>query len=277
MSIIAAVSGGVDSVVLLDQLVARYGSKNVIVAHFDHGIRQESSSDARFVQTLAAQYGCDFALGKGSLGANASEAKAREARYKFLYKLADKYEASIATGHHLDDLVETVALNIKRGTGWRGLSPFGQDLLRPLLRISRDEVVKYAKLKKLTWVEDKTNQSDLYARNRVRPLVYAMTMDEKLQILALFESQWEIRYEVERLASDIGAGPYSRYQIIMSPQDVRREYLRYITRALLTRPQLDRMAHEICVAGHGKSFDAGSGVKVHFTTRTFTVELIKLE
>ena len=94
MKLILAVSGGVDSVVMLHSLVNKNSACNMglelIVAHFDHGIRDDSKADARFVEALTAGYDLKFELGRGDLSARASEATARKARWKFLKEIRKK-------------------------------------------------------------------------------------------------------------------------------------------------------------------------------------------
>src|SRR6478609_8911137 len=106
MKYVLAVSGGVDSVVLLDML-AKSEEDELIVAHFEHGIRgQSSQDDARFVEALAAKYDVSCEVGYGALGADASEETARTKRYEFLKKIATKHEARLVTAHHQDDVIE---------------------------------------------------------------------------------------------------------------------------------------------------------------------------
>lgn len=167
---VLAVSGGVDSMVLLDVLAAQPELK-LIVAHFDHDIRPDSARDRRFVQAAAQKYGLPFAYTAGKLGAGASEATAREARYAFLEKVRARHRArAIITAHHQDDAIETAILNIMRGTGRKGLSALDsrRDLLRPLLAVSKQDVLRYARAHRITWREDSTNQSDAYLRNYIR-------------------------------------------------------------------------------------------------------------
>jgi tRNA(Ile)-lysidine synthetase-like protein len=119
---VVAVSGGVDSVVLLDAL-SKLPNLELVVAHLDHGIREDSIEDRRFVASLAASYGLVFEYGEGRLGSGASEATAREARYNFLRGVKMKHDAkAIITAHHQDDLIETAILNMLRGTGRKGLT-----------------------------------------------------------------------------------------------------------------------------------------------------------
>jgi tRNA(Ile)-lysidine synthase len=167
---IVAVSGGVDSVVLL-YLLKKQKNLDLTVAHFDHGIRTESSSDRKFVEELADFYGLPFVYGEGKLGPGASEEVARKARYEFLRQVQKEKEAeAIITAHHQDDLIETAVINILRGTNRKGLSSLQSrdDLRRPLLNIPKKDIKKYAKDNFLEWREDSTNEDTEYLRNYIR-------------------------------------------------------------------------------------------------------------
>jgi tRNA(Ile)-lysidine synthase len=167
---VVAVSGGVDSVVLLD-LLRMYPGVRVVVAHFDHGIRDDSHLDRAHVQALARRYRVPFVYDKGRLGAGASEADARTARYDFLRKAQAASEAdAIVTAHHQDDVLETAIINLLRGTGRKGLSSLtsGEGIIRPLLDVPKSEIIDYAKRHRLQWREDSTNLSTDILRNRVR-------------------------------------------------------------------------------------------------------------
>src|SRR4051794_16456164 len=119
---VVAVSGGVDSVGLLDLLRMDPGVK-LTVSHFDHGIRDDSHLDRAHVQALARRYQLPFVYDKGALGPGASEAEARTARYQFLDNVKTKTGAhAIVTAHHQDDVLETAIINLLRGTGRKGLS-----------------------------------------------------------------------------------------------------------------------------------------------------------
>ena len=129
-----AISGGIDSVVLLDLMLRRFGAESLLVLHFDHGTRPSSKTDCDFVRRLADSYGTEFISQDANLGANVSEATARAARYNFFGEVARALNPAspppILTAHHLDDLVESVAINLARGTGWRGLAVFSNPLTR---------------------------------------------------------------------------------------------------------------------------------------------------
>src|SRR5205807_203087 len=125
---LAGVSGGRDSVALLQWLLER-GYKNLIVCHLNHQLRGRSSdADARFVEKLAAQSDAELELGSRNVRELAAkqkisiEAAAREARYRFLGQVAKQRSAeTIFLGHHADDLVETFLINLFRGSGTAGL------------------------------------------------------------------------------------------------------------------------------------------------------------
>jgi tRNA(Ile)-lysidine synthetase-like protein len=167
---IVAVSGGVDSMVLLDVL-SKLPEMRLIVAHFDHGIRSDSGLDRKLVQGTAAQLSLPFAYSAAKLGSGVSEAMAREARYIFLQSVQQAAgAAAIVTAHHQDDVIETALINLIRGTNRRGLSSLrsNEKVVRPLLGFTKQELLDYAHAHKVTWREDSTNQDDSYLRNYIR-------------------------------------------------------------------------------------------------------------
>jgi tRNA(Ile)-lysidine synthase len=169
-SYVVAVSGGVDSVALLHMLARRPGLK-LTVAHYDHGIRPDSAEDRRHVQYFARAHGLPFVYETGQLGSDASEATARRARYDFLHRVRQASGAgAVITAHHQDDLLETIILNLLRGTGRRGLSSLkSTDVVkRPLLHLPKNELLRYAAEQGLVWREDSTNADPRYLRNYIR-------------------------------------------------------------------------------------------------------------
>lgn len=261
MKYIVAVSGGVDSVVLLDKLVKR-GEHELIVAHFDHGIRQDSAADAQFVAGLAKSYGLPFETKREELGEDASEELARNRRYAFLRGIAKKHSAVIVTAHHMNDIAETIAINVARGTGWRGLAVLASDICRPLLGMTKQEIIAYAKRHRLEWREDSTNASSVYLRNRLR--VRLTDEDTVRQLAALRARQVELRddidHEIRRQLSTMN-GTYSRYFFTHIDQAIAIELLRGVAaQALghsLVRPQLDRALLAVKTARPGTVFPFG--------------------
>ena len=275
---VIAVSGGVDSVVLLDKLAKQYEPSQLLVAHFDHGIRSESAHDSEFVRELAAGYGIAFETKREELGSDASEEFARDRRYEFLRAVAKKHGAKIMTAHHGDDIVETIAINLVRGTGWRGLAVLASsDIDRPLLGVTKPELIDYANEHELTWHEDATNKDTKYLRNDLRQKLENLN-DDSRQLLRLYRNrQVFLRRAVDNEAIDIiGSAPYRRHLFISVPENSGLELLRSVFVAELgyspTRPQLRRALLAIKVLQAGKRFDVTSGVILRFTKTHYVVE-----
>ncbi|MFO0882121.1 MAG: tRNA lysidine(34) synthetase TilS [Candidatus Saccharimonadales bacterium] len=278
---IVAVSGGVDSVVLLD-LLSKLPNVHLIVAHFDHGIRKDSQDDALFVQGLAEQYQLPFESERHELGPDASEAEARKHRYNFLRKIAQKYGAdSLITAHHQDDVIETSIINIIRGTGRSGLTSLAStnERMRPLLHIPKSELITYAQEHNLEWREDSTNIDPKYLRNTVRhTIVSRMTAEQRNAWLAILQS---IHTTNQKLDSEIqgllrrglhkGTLVLSRNWFISLPHAIAKE----VMRALLfragakevDRKTIERVTVQIKTLPAGKVIHA-SGITVQLTKRS---------
>lgn len=277
MRYLVAVSGGIDSVVLLDML-ARENRHELIVAHFDHGIRPDSEDDARFVEGLAHAYHLPFVTTRETLGPKASEEHARSRRYAFLRQQAHKHHAMLATAHHADDIIETIAINTMRGTGWRGVAVLNAaDIVRPLLSVSKDAIRTYALAKRLEWVEDSTNGSDRYLRNRVRKRIAThRDADKEKALLDTWQHQIHLKAtiddEAKRYLSD--NDHYPRHFFIQTDSSVAIEILRMISKhhggVGLTRPQLERMLLAIKTARPHTLFATGT-ISLRFSTHRFVV------
>lgn len=230
---VVAVSGGVDSMVLLD-LLCRLPGLSLTVAHLDHGIRAESVKDRQLVQTRAQELGLPFVYHRLELGEKASEAKARQARYDFLHKVRRATAAqALITAHHQDDQLETAIINILRGTGRKGLSALkSQDLvLRPLLGYSKSDILSYARKNSLVWHEDSTNLDSKYLRNHVRLNMMTRFSDEQRQLLLQqVEVAGRINQELDSLlAVQLHIQPsinrLDRHWFIGLPHNVAREVM----------------------------------------------------
>ena len=250
MKYVVAVSGGVDSISLLHMLVQQslnlssqsldndQSSKiSFVVAHFDHGIREDSAEDEKFVRGLAQKYGLTYESQRVELGPSTSEDEARKVRYNFLRNCCKKYNAQLITAHHQDDLIETVLINLLRGTGWRGLASMTQmpngkcQILRPLLNMTKTEILEYAQQHNLSWREDSTNNDHTYLRNYVRqvllPMVHKTKPDFSQTILELSKNVQTIRPEIESQLQKLIPGDltFKRYNFIMWPDEVAREVI----------------------------------------------------
>lgn len=279
---IVAVSGGVDSVVLLDKLV-KHGGVRLVVAHFDHGIRDDSADDARFVGELAKQYGLEFETKREELGTGASEALARERRYQFLRDVAGRYgDASIVTAHHADDVVETIAINMTRGTGWRGLAVLDSELVRPLLGIPKRVLVDYARQHNLAWREDSTNNDTTYLRNELRSRIAKRLNDEDIQqIHSLWRSQLELKRSIDKEVEELLASSshdYSRYFFISIDTASALELLRAVCQREIgvspTIPQRERALLAIKTLQPGKIFEVGDGIRVMCQLASFSIQKV---
>lgn len=280
MNYVVAVSGGVDSVVLLDMLTQTSRTGKLVVAHFDHGIRADSAADARFVRALAEQYGLPFESRREYLGADASEALARERRYLFLNQIAQNYNAELMTAHHANDIIETMAINLTRGTGWRGLAVMDNVMIkRPLLSLSKDAIYAYALSHHLEWVEDSTNLERKYLRNRLRMYIGRdVDARKKQKVLSIWHRQCEVKKLIEVELSRLGqrGAEQSRYFLIQSDEKSAMELLRGMINQVRpvtpTRPQLERALLAIKTAQPGSVFQIGDQTQLRFTKRTFIVE-----
>ncbi len=279
MKYLVAVSGGVDSVVLLDMLTK--SEHRLVVAHVDHGIRgEDSAADARFVAALAKRYQLPFVSTELHLGKLASEERARAGRYDFLFAQAKKFNAIVVTAHHQDDMVETVALNLTRGTGWRGLAVLDrQEMSRPLLTLSKAQIYEYAVRHRLEWVEDATNQTDTYLRNRLRAKITTLALDGQ-KIAELRAKQLQLRRDIDQEATKIfqrAAG--SRYFMNMldraSAVEVLGAHMAAVCGRRPVRAQLERALHAIKTAKPGSTFQAGDGISLTFTARNYQLSVVQ--
>jgi tRNA(Ile)-lysidine synthase len=188
--VLCAVSGGADSVCLLALMreESAAGEFSVACAHFNHRLRgDESDRDEAFVRALCEKWGVEFYCGSGDVAGYArengmgTEEAARVLRYDFLQKTAESAGcAVIATAHTANDNAETVIMNLARGGGSRGLSgipPVRGNIIRPMLEMTRDDVTEYLRENSLGYVEDSTNASDDYARNRVRHHIIPLLLE----------------------------------------------------------------------------------------------------
>ena len=179
--IIAGISGGADSVALLDLLANLPGFPlRLVIAHLNHQLRgEESDGDEQFVNKLAESYDLPCEVRRVDVRQLAGQQRmpleeaGRKARYDFFEELRQKYHATaVAVGHHADDQAETFLLRLLRGAGITGLaamSPINQSrVIRPLLAISRRELRQHLDLKQLRFREDSSNTDHSYLRNRIR-------------------------------------------------------------------------------------------------------------
>lgn len=275
---IVAVSGGVDSVVLLD-LLTKLPDVQLVVAHFDHGIRSDSDKDRLFVRQLAQKYKLPFESAEGKLGPEASEDKARQARYDFLDKLAQQHQATaIITAHHQDDVLETMLLNLLRGTGRKGLTSLAntKNIRRPLLQCSKQQIKQYANDHQLAWREDSTNTDLAYKRNWVRQaLIPKLSTEQRDQLLAGHGDLLLLNTEIDALLDEwLGSEVthLSKQGVIMLPVEVAQELVAHWLRRNDVRA-FDKKAIARLVVGartlaSGKEIEVYGGWRVRLSPST---------
>lgn len=178
-TVVIGVSGGADSVMLLHCLnsIKEEYNLTLLVAHVNHKIRKDTAErDALFVENLCKELGVKFYLREVPIPQLAKEHNmteeemGRKVRYDFFSELAGK-EGKIATAHNANDNVETVLMRFMRGTGIKGLSgiPYvRENIVRPILDISREDIEKYIEENELTHITDETNFESVYTRNKIR-------------------------------------------------------------------------------------------------------------
>ncbi len=323
MKKILAVSGGVDSMVMLDIMrkverltiveqwcdLEHFGctQPRFTVATFDHRTRESSSEDVDFVIKTLRRLHIYFVSARRKDEGPISEAKAREIRYEFLYNEArelanpnvlitvrEDYDASripktdegieIYTAHHLDDLVETVAINLLRGTGWRGLAvldtpwvrrPFLEPELLTYTTVSgeagvfvkpfdRKQILRYAAEHGVIFRQDPTNTSIQYLRNRLRRKL--ANFDSKMQIYYLWQRQKELKRKIDQIVAKLlppEDDPCEREWFrALEKQEMGEKIALELLRAWLlraeisaTRPQIKRFYQAILTYQPGKKFN----------------------
>ncbi|MBI4822051.1 MAG: tRNA lysidine(34) synthetase TilS [Deltaproteobacteria bacterium] len=167
--VVVACSGGSDSVCLAHACCEVLGARRVVLAHFDHGVRDDSAEDARLVERLALELGADFSSAHG-VGLLPREAELRAARYEALDRIRLASDAALVlTAHTRDDQAETVLMRLIRGAReLRGMAAQRDHLLRPLLRVPRAATKAYVADRALPFRDDPSNFEPRYLRNRIR-------------------------------------------------------------------------------------------------------------
>ena len=218
--VLIGVSGGVDSMTLLELFKRTVPAERLAVAHCNFSLRgEESNADQDLVARTCTEYGITLHTTRFDTEKEAEERgesiqmAARRLRYNWFEELCGEYGyTKVAIAHHADDSVETFFINLIRGTGLRGLTGISEQrerIIRPLLFAQRDEILAYATREGIDYREDRTNSSTKYLRNRIRHEIiprlstsghiFAQTMEQNLTRLQ--EAQQFINLQIERLRS----------------------------------------------------------------------------
>ena len=204
---LVALSGGTDSLALLCMLHALRHRLNIHIgaAHVNHNLRPEAAQEQEYCEAVCKWLGCDFfatTLDIPQLTREAGtgiEETSRNARYAFFASLNDRWypHTYLATGHQLDDLAEDVLMRLVRGTGWPALAGMAawvpeRKLVRPLLLTPRSALTAFLQDWPLTPVDDTSNQSDAYTRNRIRHSILPLLLQENPSFLETVASLWKL-------------------------------------------------------------------------------------
>lgn len=207
-TVICAVSGGADSVALLFALYLLKEKLGIYLqaAHFNHGLRgEESREEEAFVREFCRGYGIPLFVGTANVvpGEKGLEAAARDARYGFF----DTLKGKIATAHTADDNAETLLMHMVRGTGLKGLggiAPLRGRLIRPMLGITRQEVLSFLEEYSLPHREDSSNREDLFLRNRLRHHVMPLLKQENPRLAETMSAMaLRLRWDEEALQTEM--------------------------------------------------------------------------
>jgi tRNA(Ile)-lysidine synthase len=200
--VLVAVSGGLDSIVLLNLLV-KYGMNDLAVVHCNFQLRgKDSDDDEKFVKNLAKSYKLPFYCKAFDTKTEQKKSKqsvqmtARNLRYAYFSELLKKENYDyVAVAHHADDQIETFFINLLRSAGvkgLRGMLPKREQIIRPLLKFSRQDLENYAVENSLKYREDTSNSDDYYLRNNIRhhliPCLETLDKSAKASILQTMEN-----------------------------------------------------------------------------------------
>lgn len=282
---VVAVSGGVDSMALLD-LLRQQPDLKLIVAHYDHGIRHDSHIDREIVQTIAKKHGLPFVYDEGRLGPGTSEDQARKARYDFLHAVRKASGAkAVITAHHHDDMLETAVINLLRGTNRKGLSSLqsSQNVHRPLLHVHKQQLKQYANDQGLIWREDETNADTRYLRNYVRHKIMPnFEPEHKKQLVDIIKNTASVNQALEEqlvhyLHLQPGLERLSRTDFVRLPHIVAREvmaaWLRRHGVRNFDRKTLERLVVQAKTLAPGKTIDVMEGHQILVEKSTLKIVL----
>jgi tRNA(Ile)-lysidine synthase len=295
--VLAAVSGGADSVCMMTALMKMKKELGVelLVGNMDHGLRgEESAADSRFVKDLAAGLGVEFlhkrtdARKGGKKGASLEE-RARDKRYAFLAGAASENGCGvIATGHTMDDQAETVLMKVVHGasmSGITGIPPVreedGVKIIRPLIRTERADILAFLKRKGAAYVEDSSNSDLSFLRNRIRgellPFLEGYNPRIKRALVNLADTLMEdLSFLEEARRKAVGKCAAVREEgisveirdMILQPRALRKEIFKELFRLAggnvkkLSYRHWMEMDRLISAAEKGKSLDLPGDVRV---------------
>lgn len=271
--------------VMLDMMAKKFPAEELVVVSIDHGMRESSQDDLVFVGMQAKLRGIRW---RGTIvkpNVLKNEEQARKKRYEILNKVAEEAGGEIHTAHHLDDLIESVAINYLRGTGPRGLAVLSAPKIhRPFIDGSFNEVfdkkaiLKYACENEIPFRQDPTNYEDVYLRNRVRPITANLDDGTKKKLYELWNKQKDIFDEVDEIVNDLipkdlvfERAWFKNLDDNLAIEILRAGLLKVGISA--TRPQLADFLNAIRTYETGKQFNLPNDKLVKLNRKDFKLEV----
>ena len=219
-TIVIGLSGGPDSMALLDIINKSYTNIKIVCAHVHHNLRKESDSEKEFVLDYCNKHGYVFEFIKIENYTNDkfSEEEARKKRYEFFEKVIKKYQAKyLFTAHHGDDLTETILMRLTRGSNFKGYSGINlitdkdnYQIVRPLLFLTKDEIIKYINDNHIPYVTDNSNDSLKYTRNRYRANILPILKQENKNVHQKFYKYSVLIEEYYNFVNDYVVSVYDK-------------------------------------------------------------------
>jgi tRNA(Ile)-lysidine synthase len=274
--LLTMVSGGRDSVCMLDLAVRARGAKEVTALHLNYGLREEAGGDERHCQELCGRLGVSLQVERPRRGEGAGnlQAWARNERYAAAARLAEERGATIVTGHTADDQVETILYRLASSPSRRallGIRPRDGRLARPLLGTTRLETTAYCEERGLAWRDDATNEEADYKRNLLRrelvpalERVHPAAKENVLRTAALLREEAELLDSLVDAELGPGEGTISHRRFAELHPALRRLVLQRLADEAAGRPVAGaaRFADQVAALTRGgSSLDLGSGVR----------------
>jgi tRNA(Ile)-lysidine synthase len=285
--VVTMVSGGRDSVCMLDLAVRARGSEAVGALHANYGLREEADEDERHCAQLCKRLGVELAVERlqRPAGAGNLQAWAREARYSAAARLAEGKDATILTGHTADDQVETILYRLASSPSRRallGMRPKDGRLARPLLDVTRAETTAYCEERGLAWRDDASNEGADYKRNLVRrdlipelERIHPAAKENVLRTAALLREEAELLESLVDAELAGGGREIAQRRFAELHPALRRLVLQRLADRAAGRPVpgAARFADQVAGLSRGGSMlDLGSGVRAVLEGGTLRAE-----
>ncbi len=272
--VVVLLSGGRDSTCLLDVAVSIAGAGAVTALHVNYGLRQAAHEDERHCAAVCERFGVRLEVRRAQRPESGNvQAWARDERYGAAAALALELDCDVASGHTATDQLETILYRLASSPSRRallGMRAREARLVRPLLPFTREETAAWCRERGLEWREDESNESDLYARGRVRhvlvPALLAIHPAAEQNVLALAAVLRDEAEVLDALVDDAlaGTGEISLDALRSMPGALRRLVVQRLADAAASgglAPGAARRADEIAALSNGGALDIGSGVR----------------